>query len=82
MLGRNDRIAVDRYDDPDVPGVSCYLSHAETGGVKGSLGVAVDPSRFSLACQNSGHATAPASLPSSAVVTAKMRMPPLSASNG
>ncbi|MCQ8279562.1 CreA family protein [Acetobacteraceae bacterium KSS8] len=68
VLGRNDRIAVDRYDDPDVPGISCYLSHAETGGVKGSLGVAADPSRFSLACQNSGHAAAPASLPANAVV--------------
>jgi CreA protein len=54
MLGRNDRIAVDRYDDPRVSGVSCYLSRAETGGVKGSLGLATDPARFSIACRATG----------------------------
>ena len=47
LLGSNDRIVVDRYDDPDVPNVSCYVSRAETGGVSGSLGLAQDPSRFS-----------------------------------
>ena len=49
LLGRNDRIVVDRYDDPRVDGVSCYVSHAETGGIKGSLGLATDPNRFSIA---------------------------------
>ena len=29
--------SIDRYDDPDVPNVSCYVSRAETGGIKGSL---------------------------------------------
>ncbi len=59
MLGRNDRIVVDRYDDPLVKGVSCYLSRAETGGIKGSVGLATDPSRFAIAC----HATGPVTLP-------------------
>ncbi len=68
LLGRNDQIAVDRYDDPRVAGVSCYLSHAETGGVKGSLGLATDPSRFSLACRATGPATAPDGLPDSETV--------------
>ncbi len=45
VLGRNDKIVVDRYDDPKVPGVSCYVSRAETGGIKGSIGLATDPSR-------------------------------------
>jgi CreA protein len=40
IVGRNDRIVVDRYDDPRVQGVSCYLSRAETGGLKGSIGSA------------------------------------------
>ncbi|MDA8253576.1 MAG: CreA family protein, partial [Rhodospirillales bacterium] len=31
LLGRNDRIVVERYDDPRVDGVSCYVSRAETG---------------------------------------------------
>ena len=37
-LGPDDKIVVDRYDDPKVANVSCYLSRAETGGVKGGLG--------------------------------------------
>lgn len=57
LVGRNDRIVVDRYDDPRVDGVSCYLSRAETGGVKGSLGLATDPNRFSLACRATGKVT-------------------------
>ena len=68
LLGRNDQVVVDRYDDPRVAGVSCYLSHAETGGVKGSLGLATDPSRFSLACRATGPVTLPDGLPANEVV--------------
>lgn len=68
LLGRNDRIVVDRYDDPKVAGVSCYLSHAETGGVKGSLGIATDPSRFSLACRATGKVAPQGDLPDNEVV--------------
>ena len=50
-LGPNDKVVVERYDDPKVQNVSCYLSRAETGGVKGGLGFAEDPSRFSIACR-------------------------------
>ncbi len=63
LLGRNDRIVVERYDDPRVDGVSCYVSRAETGGVKGSLGVAVDPNRFSIACRATGHVSIKGQLP-------------------
>ncbi len=68
LVGRNDRIVVDRYDDPKVAGVSCYVSHAETGGLKGSLGLATDPSRFSLACRAIGRVTPQGDLPDSEVV--------------
>jgi CreA protein len=54
LVGRNDRVVVDRYDDPRVDGVSCYVSRAETGGVSGSLGFATDPNRFSIACRAVG----------------------------
>ena len=54
LVGRNDRVVVDRYDDPRVAGVSCYVSRAETGGVSGSLGLATDPNRFSIACRSTG----------------------------
>lgn len=68
LLGRNDRIVVDRYDDPKVDGVSCYLSRAETGGVKGSLGLATDPNRFSIACRATGKVTVKGELPDNEVV--------------
>jgi CreA protein len=62
-LGPDDKIVVDRYDDPKVANVSCYLSRAETGGVKGGLGLAEDPSRFSIACRAVGPITIPQGLP-------------------
>jgi CreA protein len=30
-LGTDDKIIVERYDDPKVTNVSCYMSRAETG---------------------------------------------------
>ena len=68
LMGANDRIVVDRYDDPKVGGVSCYVSRAETGGIKGSIGLATDPSRFSIACRSTGAVTVPAKLPDNEVV--------------
>jgi CreA protein len=68
LLGRNDRIVVDRYDDPRVDGVSCYMSRAETGGFKGSLGLATDPSRFSIACRATGPVTLKGEIPPNEVV--------------
>lgn len=68
VVGRNDKIVVDRYDDPKVTGVSCYMSRAETGGIKGSLGLATDPSRFSIACRAIGPVAVPDKLPGNEVV--------------
>jgi CreA protein len=68
VLGRNDKIVVDRYDDPKVPGVSCYVSRAETGGIKGTIGLATDPSRFSIACRATGAMQVPERLPANEVV--------------
>lgn len=67
-LGPDDKIVVDRYDDPKVANVSCYLSRAETGGVKGGLGLAEDPSRFSIACRAVGPITIPPNLPKREVI--------------
>lgn len=68
LLGPNDKIVVERYDDPKVPNVSCYLSRADTGGIKGGLGLAEDPSRFSIACRAVGPVTIPAGLKKSEVI--------------
>src|ERR1700693_3220268 len=68
LLGPNDKVVVDRYDDPKVPNVSCYLSRAETGGLKGGLGLAEDASRFSIECRAVGPITIPAGLPKREVI--------------
>jgi CreA protein len=57
MLGANDKICVSAFDDPAVPGVTCHPSHARTGGVKGTFGVAEDRSRFAIACRQVGPIT-------------------------
>ena len=67
-LGPDDKIVVERYDDPKVQNVSCYMSRAETGGIKGGIGIAEDPSRFSIACRAVGPVGMPSSLPRSEVI--------------
>jgi CreA protein len=67
-LGPDDKIIVERYDDPKVQNVSCYMSRAATGGVKGAIGVAEDPSRFSVACRAVGPVVVPSNLPKSEVI--------------
>lgn len=54
LTSPNDKVVVDRFDDPGVENVSCYVSRAETGGWKGAVGLAEDPSRFSIACRAVG----------------------------
>ena len=63
IFGANDRVCVMAFDDPAVPGVSCHVSQARTGGVKGSLGLAEDPSRFAIACRQTGPIALPDKLP-------------------
>jgi CreA protein len=57
FLGPNDKVCVSGFDDPKVPGVACHISQARTGGIKGGLGFAEDPSRFSIACRQIGPIT-------------------------
>jgi CreA protein len=68
MLGPDDKIIIERYDDPAVPNVSCYMSRAQTGGISGAFGLATDPSRFSIACRAVGPVAIPAGLPNDEVV--------------
>ena len=65
VVGANDKVCVSAFDDPKVPGVTCHISQARTGGLKGTFGLAEDPSRFSIACRQVGPVTIDlASLPS------------------
>jgi CreA protein len=68
LLGANHRVCVEAFDDPKVPGVACHISQARKGGISGSLGLAEDPSQFSIACRQIGPITLPAKLPRDEVV--------------
>jgi CreA protein len=57
MLGPNDKIVIEAFDDPKVDGVTCYLSRAKRGGIKGGVGVAEDTSDASIACRQVGPIT-------------------------
>src|SRR3954452_20394616 len=54
FLGPDDKVCVSGFNAPKVPGVACHISQARTGGIKGGLGLAEDPSRFSIACRQIG----------------------------
>jgi CreA protein len=63
LMSPNDKVVIERYDDPKVENVSCYLSRAETGGWSGAMGLAEDPSRFSIACRAVGPVTMKGKIP-------------------
>ena len=54
LVGPNHKIVVEAFDDPKVEGVTCYLSRAKTGGIKGGLGLAEDRAEASIACRQVG----------------------------
>ena len=68
LIGANHKVCVEAFHDAKVPGVTCHVSQARTGGVSGSLGLAQDPSQFSLACRQTGPIALPARLPESETV--------------
>jgi len=63
LIGPDHKIVVDAHDDPGVGGVTCYVSRAKTGGIKGALGVAEDRSEASIDCQRVGPITFARPLP-------------------
>lgn len=63
LIGANHKVCVEAFSDPKVAGVTCHVSQAKTGGISGSLGLAQDPSQFSLACRQTGSINVPADLP-------------------
>lgn len=63
LIGANHKICVEAFADPKIPGVTCHVSQAKTGGISGSLGLAQDPSQFSLSCRQTGPIALPDKLP-------------------
>ncbi len=54
LIGANHKIIIEAFDDPKIEGVSCHLSRAKTGGLKGTFGIAEDTSDASIACRQTG----------------------------
>ena len=54
LIGPDHKVVVDAYDDPKVPGMTCYVSRAKTGGIKGAVGLAEDKAEASIACRQVG----------------------------
>ena len=54
LVGPDHKVVVEAYDDPAVRGITCYVSRARTGGIKGALGLAEDRSEASIACRQTG----------------------------
>ena len=57
LIGPDHKIVVEAFDDPDVKNVTCYLSRAKTGGIKGGLGLAEDTSDAAISCHQVGPIT-------------------------
>lgn len=54
MFGPDHKIIVEAFDDPDIKNVTCYISRAKTGGIKGGLGLAEDTADAAISCQQVG----------------------------
>src|SRR5271169_795142 len=57
LLSPNDKVCVSSFEDPKVPGVTCFISQARKGGWGQPLGLNEDPSNFSVACRQMGPIT-------------------------
>lgn len=74
LIGPDHKIVIDAYDDPKIKGVTCYVSRARTGGIKGAVGLATDTSDASIACRQVGPiAFAPGPLPQQEEVFSERR---------
>jgi len=57
LLSPNDKVCISDFDDPRVPGVTCFISQARKGGWGQPFGLNEDPSNFSVACRQMGPIT-------------------------
>ncbi|AXQ30873.1 hypothetical protein D0B54_20265 [Solimonas sp. K1W22B-7] len=63
LIGANHKVCVEAFTDTKLPGVTCHVSQAKTGGVAGTFGLAQDPAQFSLSCEQTGPIVIPAKMP-------------------
>lgn len=57
LFGPDHKIVIEAFDDPEVNNITCYISRAKTGGIKGGLGLAEDTSDAAISCQQVGPIT-------------------------
>ena len=55
LLSPNDKVCVSDFDDPKVPGVTCFISQARKGGWGQPLGLNEDPSLSCLPSNGTDH---------------------------
>ncbi len=63
FLSPDDSVCVSAFEDQKVQGVTCHISQARKGGWSSLVGLAEDPSRFSIACRQTGPIILPKKLP-------------------
>ncbi len=63
FLSPDDSVCVSAFEDQKVQGVTCHISQARKGGWSSVVGLAEDPSRFSIACRQTGPISLPKKLP-------------------
>ena len=51
LLGANDKMVIESFDDPMVAGVTCYISRATRGGLSEAVGLAQDLTDAAITCQ-------------------------------
>jgi len=54
LIGPNHKIIVSAFEDPKIQGITCYVARPRTGGIKGAVGLAEDPSLASVSCTQTG----------------------------
>jgi CreA protein len=57
LVSPNDKVCVTHFEDPNVSGVTCYISQARKGGWGQTLGLNEDPSNFAVSCRQTGPIT-------------------------
>ncbi len=57
LIGPDNKIEIESFDDEGAPGVTCYISRAKTGGISGAVGIAEDKADASLSCHQTGPIT-------------------------
>jgi len=57
LVSPNDKVCVTHFEDPNVSGVTCYISQARKGGWGQPLGLNEDPSNFAVSCRQTGPIT-------------------------